>query len=245
MRKFLLSLVLVALAGFASAQSLEFEEVHDYVPTGVILQPGTYDIVGGATEWGEMVFEMNVVADTDVSITCVREVSFITEGTNGNNFCFGTCFPDETSETDMSLTAGMPVLFSAHFKAYSGLDENYMPIMIPGAELKVTYTFTIRGGEEYVFNMNFKYSPDAVEENYSALFSNAYPNPASNFVNFDCEMQNATIAIYNMMGQEVIRQDVNDTHVSVNVSDLTDGIYFYSIIVNGDAVKTSKLVVRK
>ena len=58
-------------------------------------------------------------------------------------------------------------------------------------------------------------------------------------------MQNATIAIYNMMGQEVIRQDVNDTHVSVNVSDLTDGIYFYSIIVNGDAVKTSKLVVRK
>lgn len=243
MRKFLLSLVLVALAGFASAQSLEFEEVHDYVPTGVILQPGTYDIFD-ATEWGEMVFEMNVVADTDVSITCVREVSLITEGT-GNNFCFGTCFGDNVSETERSLTAGMPEMFSAHFKPYSDFDENGMPIMIPGAELKVTYTFTIRGGEEYVFNLNFKYSPDAVEENYSAFFSNAYPNPASNFVNFDCEMQNATIAIYNMMGQEVIRQDVNDSHVSINISDLTDGIYFYSVIVNGEAVKTNKLVVRK
>ena len=77
------------------------------------------------------------------------------------------------------------------------------------------------------------------------MLSNTYPNPASNFVNFDCEMQNASVAIYNMMGQEVIRQDVNDSHVSINISDLTDGIYFYSVIVNGEAVKTSKLVVRK
>ena len=48
-----------------------------------------------------------------------------------------------------------------------------------------------------------------------------------------------------MMGQEVVRQDINDSHVSINVSDLTDGIYFYSLIVNNETVKTNKLVVRK
>ena len=75
-----------------------------------------------------------------------------------------------------------------------------------------------------------------------------YPNPASDFVNFDIEMQNvqsASIVIYNMMGQEVVRQYIKDSHVSINVSDLTDGIYFYSLIVNNETVKTNKLVVRR
>ncbi len=75
-----------------------------------------------------------------------------------------------------------------------------------------------------------------------------YPNPANDFVNFDVEMQNvqsASIVIYNMMGQEVVRQYIKDSHVSINVSDLTDGIYFYSLIVNNETVKTNKLVVRR
>ncbi len=75
-----------------------------------------------------------------------------------------------------------------------------------------------------------------------------YPNPANDFVNFDIEMQNvqsASIVIYNMMGQEVVRQYIKDSHVSINVSDLTDGIYFYSLIVNNETVKTNKLVVRR
>ena len=98
------------------------------------------------------------------------------------------------------------------------------------------------------FEFYFRYETNSVEENLSNMLSNAYPNPASNFVNFDVEMQNvqsASIAIYNMMGQEVVRQDINDSHVSINVSDLTDGIYFYSLIVNNETVKTNKLVVRK
>ena len=52
---------------------------------------------------------------------------------------------------------------------------------------------------------------------------------------------------FNMMGQEVIRQDVNvgGSRMSINVSDLTDGVYFYSLIVNNQTVKTNKLVVSK
>ena len=63
-------------------------------------------------------------------------------------------------------------------------------------------------------------------------------------------MQNvasASVAIYNMMGQEVIRQNVNvgESRLSINVSDLTDGVYFYSLIVNNKTVKTNKLVISK
>ena len=48
---------------------------------------------------------------------------------------------------------------------------------------------------------------NSVEENYSNVFSNAYPNPARDVVSFDYNMpfnaQSASVAIYNMMGQEV------------------------------------------
>jgi hypothetical protein len=61
------------------------------------------------------------------------------------------------------------------------------------------------------------------------------------------DAQSASVAIYNMMGQEVIRQDVNvgSSRLNINVSDLTDGVYFYSLIVNNQAVKTNKLVISK
>ena len=250
MRKFLLSLVLVAMAGVASAQ-ITFERIINHQPAGAV-EPGRYEIVGNVDDMQELSFVMNVINNgTDaVSMTCERTIVSITDGA-GNNFCFGNCFPDDASFTEVTIDpiSGIdpnmpyyPYEFSAHFKPYDAMTWEMLP---EGAELTVQYTFTERGGEPMTFEFYFRYDTSSVDENVSKLFSNAYPNPASNFVNFDCEMQNATIAIYNMMGQEVIRQDVNDSHVSINISDLTDGIYFYSVIVNGEAVKTSKLVVRK
>ena len=78
-----------------------------------------------------------------------------------------------------------------------------------------------------------------------------YPVPASNVVNFDynfpASVNNATIAIYNMMGQEVMRNEISGIQgkASLNVSDLADGVYFYSLIVNGEMAKSSKLIIKK
>ena len=253
MKKFLLSLALVAMAGVASAQ-ITFERIINHQPAGAV-EPGRYEIVGNVDDMQELSFAMNVInnGSESVSVTCEREVIAITEGA-GNNFCFGGCFPDETSSTEVTIepissmdpnNPYYPYEFSAHFKPYDPMTWELMP---EGAELTVQYTFTERGGEPMTFEFYFRYETNSVEENLSNMLSNAYPNPASNFVNFDVEMQNAqsaSIAIYNMMGQEVVRQDINDSHVSINVSDLTDGIYFYSLIVNNETVKTNKLVVRK
>ena len=250
MKKFLLSLALVAMAGIASAQ-ITFERIINHESAGLV-EPGRFEVIGDVDEMQEIAFAMNVINNGSeaVSLTCERTVVSITDGAS-NNFCFGNCFPDNVSSTVVAIepissmdpdSPYYPYEFSAHFKPYDPMTWEMLP---EGAELTVQYTFTERGGEPMTFEFYFRYDTSSVDENVSKLFSNAYPNPASNFVNFDCEMQNATIAIYNMMGQEVIRQDVNDSHVSINVSDLTDGIYFYSILVNGEAVKTSKLVVRK
>ena len=253
MRKFLLSLVLVAMAGVASAQ-ITFERIINHESVGAV-EPGRYEVTGDVDDMQELAFMMHLINNGTeaVSLTCERTVVSITDGAS-NNFCFGTCFPDDVSSTEVTIepissmdpdNPYYPYEFSAHFKPYDPMTWEMLPV---GAELTVQYTFTERGGEPMTFEFYFLYDPNNVEENFSNMLSNAYPNPANNIVNFDVEMQNfasASIAIYNMMGQEVIRQDVNDTHVSINVSDLTDGIYFYSLIVNNETVKTNKLVISK
>ncbi len=256
MKKFLLSLVLLAFAGIASAQ-ITFERIVNHENVGEVT-PGRYEIIGNVDDAYELKFAMNVInnGENAVSITCEKTVISITEGA-GNNFCFGNCFPDNVTTTEVMVdpvsTIDMtlpyyPHEFSAHFKPYDPMTWELMP---EGTELTVQYTFKERDGEPMIFEFYFRYETNSVEENYSNVFSNAYPNPARDVVSFDYNMpfnaQSASVAIYNMMGQEVIRQDVNvgGSRLDVNVSDLTDGVYFYSLIVNNQAVKTNKLVISK
>ena len=53
--------------------------------------------------------------------------------------------------------------------------------------------------------------------------------------------------MYNLLGQEVMREQLNNMQgvVSFSVADLNDGIYFCNLFVNGQAVKTEKFVVKK
>lgn len=259
MKKFLLSLVLLAFAGIASAQTLKFEQAHNFEAIGEI-EPGRFEIIADVNEMIELAFEMKItnLTDSDILILCEREI-VSSNSEAGNNFCFGNCFGDDTSQAEVNLTPGTPLDFSAHFKPYK-YDENWNLEMMPeGSEMTVKYTFSERTLGEWVFEFYFKYDPAAgpynpvfiPENNNEEIFSNAYPNPARDVVSFDYNMpfnaQSASVAIYNMMGQEVVRQNVSvgGSRLDVNVSDLTDGVYFYSLIVNNQAVKTNKLVISK
>ncbi len=243
MKKFLLSLVLLAVASFASAQTLMFE--HE----GEEVQPGRFNVVGPINEMMEMAFEMNVtnLADTDLNIVCERVIKSSTGGSN--YFCWGACLAPHIDSGSNITNPGVPNIFSAH---YMPLDENWEAVY--GLELLIEYHFYDERNPEdkYIFEVYFKHSgEEVVDYNSTEVFSNAYPNPANNVVSFDYNMpfdaQSASVAIYNMMGQEVIRQDVNvgGSRMDINVSDLTDGVYFYSLIVNNQTVKTNKLVVSK
>ena len=56
-----------------------------------------------------------------------------------------------------------------------------------------------------------------------------------------------TNKIYNLLGQEVKRQELNanDGQMSISVSDMQEGIYFCTMLVNGRAWTTEKFVVKK
>ena len=79
--------------------------------------------------------------------------------------------------------------------------------------------------------------------------SNIFPNPANNKVSVNYDLNGATNAqleIRNILGSVVKSVELTNTNgqVSIDVSDLTNGVYFYSFMVNEVAVKTTKLVIQ-
>jgi hypothetical protein len=80
--------------------------------------------------------------------------------------------------------------------------------------------------------------------------SEAYPNPASQVLNFAYQLKNnndeAKVLIHNLLGSLVaeIKLSAFDSQVQIPVSDYKAGIYFYTISVNNQNVVTKKFIIK-
>ncbi|MCQ2285654.1 MAG: T9SS type A sorting domain-containing protein [Bacteroidales bacterium] len=102
-----------------------------------------------------------------------------------------------------------------------------------------TYTFSITFDEATYDHVNLTVSGSgdvAVEETEANTFS-FFPNPANNVLNVNAtDFEN--IEIVNMLGQTV--ETTNAT--TVNVANLTNGVYFVRVNFNNGTVATQKFV---
>ena len=216
---------------------------------GETVEPGTIDLVADINQSYEIQFDLHIINTTDADINVVCEMED-NSGIGQNYLCWGSCYMPGTLTATNTVAAGGEGIFNGHCM-FVDADWNTLPI---GTVIPMVYTFYDERNpeEQYTFNVNFKYQPEAIEDfNSIDVFSNAYPNPANSTVSFEYNMpfnvNSASVAIYNMMGQEVVRQDLNlgSSRVDINVSDLNEGVYFYSLIVNNQTVKTNKFVVSR
>jgi hypothetical protein len=99
--------------------------------------------------------------------------------------------------------------------------------------------------------VNFNASPTAIKEiaPLNAEISNPYPNPAANFTSFNYSTPNYTgntrIVITNILGSVVKEMNIeNEGKITINTSDLNDGIYMYSFIVDDKLIQTKRLIIQ-
>ena len=245
MKKLLLSLTMVLAMFAASAQNITVTEKE----TGNVVENGaSYVVYGDGSEaWDvpgdEMFIEFDIVANEDMRLVGKKIENNVVEGSM-NYICFGQCLAPFVYETEAIPTAvGDTMLFSAHYMA----EEDYL--LIAGEEQSMTYEIwdAANPDAKFVINIIFKYSLYGVEEVSAQNVISAYPTPATDIINFDYNVNGrAMVMIYNMMGQEVMRNEIagqNGT-LSMNVSDLSGGVYFYNLVVNGKTEKSNKIVVR-
>jgi len=70
-----------------------------------------------------------------------------------------------------------------------------------------------------------------------------YPNPTDGILNLNSIENIDDVAIYNLLGQQVLNQTIRATSVELNVSNLTVGAYIMKVSVNGQ-IGTYKIIKR-
>ncbi len=232
-RKSILTLMLLAFVGGVTAQNLQFEyEGHVYADGETITC--TNDEYG----YGEIIQHMQIrnLTDNDINVVVEKEVVEDLENTM-NTFCFGNCYgPD--------VFVGAAVNIPAQSVSTEDLSFHVFFLEVEGEVVMKYYAYPEGDAANKIsLLVKFSYRPSNVNEN--ATMGHAYPNPASSVVSFNVQgAENASIAIFNLLGQEVLRQDVENGQVNISVADLDKGIYFCNLMVNGEAVSTEKLVVK-
>lgn len=242
MKKLLLFAVIALVASF-STQAQYFELSKDGHVYG-----SEIEVVGSPLD-SEIYFDPLVtnISDIGMSVKVRRTVITAVEGTD-NYFCWVACyapFIDESTES-FYMAPGFttePDYFSVH----------YTPLEHPGSTT-VDYTFFNKDDESQsqTFRVIFKASPDAIDENIlrGVSFSDVFPNPANDLITINYqlvpEVKTAQVRISNLLGSVVGEYtfDQGSTSMKMDVSQMEGGIYFYSIVLNGEVLHTKKLIVR-
>ena len=240
MKKIILTLSFVTmLLGAVFSQSLEIYFENE------LLEPDQEITIGGEASSDAIVLDAIDVKNTGssaINVKCIRENIDIVPGTT-NSFCWGLCYPPttDTSAIAVSIDAG---------GIYDEFSGDYYPNGNEGAST-IKYTYYEEQNPDNKISVVVIYSTTVgVDDPSNYELSAAYPNPANSFVKFDYNFNempaNSKVMIYDLLGSKVKEIGINNSFGSlkINTSDLKDGIYFYSLVVNNEATKTQKLIIK-
>jgi len=240
MKKYLLLFCLTIITtSFAYSQSLTLSD-----SAGPIANNSTKLIYGSpsADEILSHVFVTNTTAST-MRVKVKKVELAILEGTM-NLLCWGLCFDPTVYVSPDPLDIAAGATNNADFSGH------YIPGGVIGiSTIRYVFFNDANPSDSVCFTVDYDTYPQSISKQSDIASTHAYPNPANNSVNFTCSVpqgSDAKLIIRNLLGTVVGDFDINGNSgkLNVNTSDLADGIYFYSVVLNGNPQFTKKLVVR-
>ena len=241
MKKLLLTLFVAVLFSGLFSQSLElyFE--------GELLDPEAEITLIAHADSGMMELHnigVRNISNAAIDVKCVRTHIDTVAGSE-NALCWVVCYP---AEVDTSVYSLIIEPQDTNYSFYG----HYYPFGFNGIT-KVKYTFYDVNNidDQIIFFANYDATgASGVDEiNTNVTLSNAYPNPANKLVNFDYDLQGSNkgkVVIYDLLGSVVKDIEIpgNYGSLKLNTFDLVEGIYFYSLLINNEVIKTRKLIVK-
>lgn len=243
MKKILLLLLALTLITGSFAQSFSLSYLGSSIPAG-----GTLPIIGDPAD--EIMDALINITNNSAVAKSVKVKKIVHEGDTLagtiNSFCWGLCYPDTTylSPYPQNIEPGQ---ISDQFYG------DYRPNNIPGKS-KIMYVFfdVDNRNDSVAVMVEYNASPASAGDDLASLvkFSGAYPNPAVKMVNVDysipSSVNKASITITNMLGCKVkeVKLDSYSGKSQIDVSELINGIYFYSLVADDQLILTRKFVVK-
>jgi hypothetical protein len=161
-----------------------------------------------------------------------------------NYFCWQSCYSPNTNVSPMPINMAAGDTSNA-FHGY------YSPAGV-GGESVIMYVFfdqNVPNDSSWV-RIHYYGSPTGINEvTGENKLSAAYPNPANASANLSYSLKsNVTegkIVIYNMLGENVRTVSLDDHQgtVKMHTSEMSNGVYFYSLIADDKVISTRKIVV--
>ena len=109
----------------------------------------------------------------------------------------------------------------------------------PG-EVLLVRVWEFGGGTEGTFKVS-AYDASLSNEEFDNTNFLAYPNPVRDVLNVNYSSEISAVRVLNLLGQEVISQEVNTTSAQIDMSQLSIGTYIVNVTV-GDTIKVIKVV---
>jgi len=245
MKKILLSLLCLTLFSGIFAQSLSLTYAD-----GTAIAPGaTIQFLGDP---GDEVIQAIVLVKNNADVAKeVKVKKVINEGDTlqgtVNTFCWGLCFFPTTYVSPYPQTIQPGAVCDQFY-------GDYNPLTVPGIS-KIMYVFfdVNNTNDTVAVTVEYNASPASVSDKLAGMvkFSEAYPNPAIGSVYVDYNVSTiinkASIVITNMLGSKVkeVSLDNRSGKARIEVSDLVNGVYFYSLVADDQLILTKKFVVRR
>jgi uncharacterized delta-60 repeat protein len=155
--------------------------------------------------------------------------------------------------TDVST--GLVVLTKLRNASYT---DFYIKGYFPGIQTNHTYSIKVRGylsgvwgtyGTACTITTPASFSRLAgesseMDEIQSNFIITSYPNPVSEMLNVDFDLvpNNASVEVYNTIGELVLTQSLTDYSNTINTSKLSSGLYHLKIIGDNQLLSSRKIV---
>ncbi len=183
-------------------------------------------------------------AETNVKVRKIINEGDTLAGTMNTFWWGGTEYDADTYESNELAINSL-----GYNGSFYGL---YYPDDVAGISIVNYEFFDVNNPENAVtITVNYDASSMSIEEKTEdILFSNAYPNPANNFVKFDYHFKNnynnAKVTIYSLLGAIINESNISDMNgtLTISIGEMNQGVYFYSLVVDGNVVVSKKLIVK-
>ena len=253
MRKIFITLSFILISFWSFSQSLSLYK------NGTLLEDGARITINADVDAALSFFmqetNVDVKNNTDdyVDVKVLKEQIDIVEGSECG-FCWSQCYLPNVMVSSSSI-----LLEANELKQNEFFVEFWTNEKVGTSIVKFTFYVCDEYGDfieddkvsiEYMFNIEPVGIENYIIENSS--MQNARPNPAPSYTNIPYTLPmgfngNAQIVVKNILGAVVFVENINggSGKVYVNTSELEEGIYFYSMIINNKSAYTKKLIINK
>jgi hypothetical protein len=180
------------------------------------------------------------------------DVPNIATDINGTKYCINAF--DNTSsvsEIPLEFKAGSQGICNMSFEGVSGfaqgmyLKDNQLQ-SITQLNVDTTFSFSVTnvGAEINRYSIVFSNPVTTVSSFPLGKSLNVYPNPAKEVLNVDIGLKfdDLEVVIFDMLGNQIINEHLRNQHTSLNIQNLSSGVYFVKVMNGNECVGLVKWI---